>query len=119
MLPLIQYNMTQSPSLGASVEGQQRQKRSKSTCWFLRLQWSRLPAQSLTFGYQHWQIRGQRFFFGHTAERMGQEKRNRTTCHSSHTAKAGETSQRLFIWQDELWQDLRKKDMISEMNCLG
>jgi hypothetical protein len=91
MRPFFKYNMAHSPSLGAFVVRQQLQKRSKSTYWFLRPQSSRLPAHSLTIGYQHWQKQeGQTFFFGHTAERMGQAKRNHTTCHSFHSTKSGE-----------------------------
>lgn len=69
MRPFFKYNMAHSPSLGAFVVRQQLQKRSKSMYRFLRPQSSRLPAHSLTIGYQHWQKQGQTFFFGHAAEK--------------------------------------------------
>lgn len=51
--------MARSSCRVAFVVWQQLQKRWKSTYWFLRLQSSRLPAQSLIFGCQHWQTQGQ------------------------------------------------------------
>ena len=51
--------MARSSCRVAFVVWQQLQKRWKSTYSFLRLQSSRLPAQSLIFGCQHWQTQGQ------------------------------------------------------------